>query len=52
MNHQQSLLLRRLAALPAAERHVMGARGRDFVLAHHTYPVLAQRFLQAMGVGT
>ena len=44
--------LRRLAALPAAERHVMGARGRDFVLAHHTYPVLAQRFLQAMGVGT
>ena len=40
--------LRRLAALPAAERRAMGACGRAFVLAHHTYPVLAQRFIQAM----
>jgi glycosyltransferase involved in cell wall biosynthesis len=40
--------LRRLAALPPAERQAMGARGRAFVLAHHTYPVLAQRFVQAM----
>ncbi|MBI5259542.1 MAG: glycosyltransferase family 4 protein [Burkholderiales bacterium] len=40
--------LRRLAAVPAAERRAMGERGRAFVLAHHTYPVLAQRFLQAM----
>ena len=40
--------LRRLAALPAAERQVMGERGRAFVLAHHTYPVLAQRFIEAM----
>jgi glycosyltransferase involved in cell wall biosynthesis len=40
--------LRRLAALPVAERQAMGARGRAFVLAHHTYPVLAQRFLQAV----
>ncbi len=40
--------LHRLAALPAAERAAMGRRGRAFVLAHHTYPVLAQRFLQAM----
>ena len=40
--------LRQLAALPPAERQAMGERGRAFVLAHHTYPVLAQRFLGAM----
>jgi glycosyltransferase involved in cell wall biosynthesis len=40
--------LRRLAALPAADRQAMGERGRAFVLANHTYPVLAQRFLQAV----
>ena len=40
--------LRRLAALPAAERRAMGERGRAFVLAHHTYPVLAQRFIEAV----
>ena len=40
--------LRRLAALPAAERRAMGARGQAFVRAHHTYPVLAARFLAAL----
>lgn len=40
--------LRRLAALPLPERQAMGERGRAFVLANHTYPVLAQRFLQAI----
>ena len=40
--------LRALAALPAAQRQAMGQRGKDFVLAHHTYPVLAQRFIAAM----
>ena len=40
--------LRQLAALDPAQRRAMGARGRTFVLANHTYPVLAQRFLQAM----
>ena len=40
--------LRRLAALTASERLAMGERGRAFVLAHHTYTVLAQRFLRAV----
>jgi spore maturation protein CgeB len=34
--------------LPPQERRAMGERGRAFVLAHHTYPVLAQRFVEAM----
>ncbi len=40
--------LRRLASMPADGRRAMGERGRAFVQAHHTYPVLAQRFLQAL----
>ena len=40
--------LRRLAQLTPAERAAMGERGRAFVLAHHTYPVLAQKFLDAI----
>jgi glycosyltransferase involved in cell wall biosynthesis len=43
--------LRTLAALPAPERAAMGARGRAFVLAHHTYPVLAARFIAALPTG-
>ena len=39
--------LRTLAALPPAQLREMGARGRAFVQAHHTYPVLATRFLEA-----
>jgi glycosyltransferase involved in cell wall biosynthesis len=41
--------LRRLAATPPDERRAMGERARAFVLANHTYPVLAQRFLDALG---
>jgi glycosyltransferase involved in cell wall biosynthesis len=40
--------LRQMAALPAAERAALGERGRAFVQAHHTYPVLARRFTEAV----
>jgi len=40
--------VRRLVAAGGGERAAMGARGRDFVLAHHAYPVLARRFLDAV----
>ena len=36
-----------LAAMTPEERAAMGARGREFVLARHTYPVLARRFADA-----
>jgi len=38
-----------LAALSADECAAMGERGRAFVLANHTYPVLAARFVEAVG---
>ena len=40
--------LRQLAAQTPDERRAMGERGRAFVLANHTYPVLAQRFIEAL----
>lgn len=40
--------IRSLLAVSEAERVEMGKRGRKFVLAHHTYPVLAQKFLSAV----
>ncbi|MCE2660947.1 MAG: glycosyltransferase family 4 protein, partial [Rubrivivax sp.] len=40
--------LQRLAALKPGERKAMGERGRQFVLRHHSYPVLAQKFLRAV----
>ena len=42
--------LRALAAMPLPQRQAMGQRGRAFVLAHHAYPVLAQRFIDAVVV--
>jgi glycosyltransferase involved in cell wall biosynthesis len=41
-------LLKMLQLAPTA-RAVMGQRGREYVLARHTYPVLAKRFLDALG---
>ena len=40
--------LRALMRIPPETRAEMGRRGRDFVIAHHTYPVLAQRFIDAV----
>lgn len=40
--------LLQLAAATPQQRRDMGQRGRAFVLAHHTYPVLAKQFLEAM----
>jgi glycosyltransferase involved in cell wall biosynthesis len=40
--------LLRLAALTPAERAAMGERGRAFAMAHHAYPVLARRFIEAL----
>lgn len=40
--------LRRLAALTLDERRTMGTRGRAYVSAHHAYPVLARRFIEAI----
>ena len=40
--------LQQLAALTAAERRAMGERGRAYVLAHHAWPVLARRFVEAL----
>ncbi len=39
-----------LDACTPEERAAMGARGRAFVVAHHSYRVLAQRFIDAVSV--
>ena len=39
--------LRQFLVTTPAQRRAMGERGRAFVQAEHTYPVLARRFLQA-----
>jgi glycosyltransferase involved in cell wall biosynthesis len=40
--------LRKLLARTVDERAAMGARGRAFVVAHHSYRVLAQHFIDAV----
>ncbi len=40
--------LRQLAACSGAERAAMGERGRAFVVAHHSYAVLAARFIEGV----
>ncbi len=41
--------LRQLSRYSVSQRLTMGQRGKDFVLAQQTYPVLASRFLDAIG---
>ena len=43
--------LRQLAVAGAEQRAGMGRRGRAYVLTHHAYPVLAERFLDAVREG-
>jgi glycosyltransferase involved in cell wall biosynthesis len=43
--------LRALMRIAPEARAAMGRHGRDFVMAHHTYPVLAQRFIDAVSDG-
>ena len=40
--------LRQLIGLTPQQRRALGERGRAWVRQHHSYPVLAQRFLQAL----
>lgn len=40
--------IRKMIALGGQERRAMGARGREFVMARHTYAVLARRFIEAL----
>lgn len=40
--------LLKLAALSPDERAAMGERGRAFAMAHHAFPVLAARFVEAL----
>ncbi len=39
----------RLMALSSAEGEALGRKGREYVLAHHDYRILAQRYLEAIG---
>ncbi len=38
----------RYLAMPAQERQLLGQRGRDWILAHRRYPVLAQKYLEVL----
>jgi len=40
--------VRTLAAMPRAQRDTIGQRGREYVLTHHIYPVLADTFLKGV----
>ena len=43
--------VRKLICQPVAERQAMGLKGRDYVMIHNDYTILAKRFLEIMGDG-
>jgi len=45
--HALAAATRHLMSLPEAERSAMGDRGRQYVITHHDYRILAQQFLAA-----
>jgi glycosyltransferase involved in cell wall biosynthesis len=45
--HAFASAIRHLMTLPKDERFAMGERGRQYVLNHHNYHILAQQFLAA-----
>jgi len=38
----------KMMAMKLEDREIMGVRGREYVLANHTYHVLAQKFVSIM----
>ena len=40
--------VRQLAAMPAEARAAMGERGRQYILQHHDYDILAKQFLEIL----
>lgn len=40
--------LKKMVAMPQSELDRMGKNGHDYVMAHHTYEVLAKQFLEAI----
>jgi glycosyltransferase involved in cell wall biosynthesis len=40
--------IQKLLALSEEERKTMGQRGQEYVMTHHTYPVLGRRFIEIL----
>ena len=40
--------IRTLASMSVAEREAMGQRGKEYVMKHHDYKILAKQFLEVL----